>query len=410
MKKLKKLFVLMVMAISFIGSSKALDIVEDGVMAEFELRDQADIDACNRAENPSCANAWRKLKTSDGQVVYCRDVTKDWPTNSDGVDYSDGIDSMDPGLIYILENGYPNKTIIDGGDKDRYITQGAIWLYATNSNTFANNFNDPSGLLPKMQELVSTARSSDVSTRISSGIIKGFNYTSDELILDGDYYVSSVIVPQISGVSKYKVTVPGGTIVKENGDVVNPNDELNVGEGFIVKAPVSLFSSSGVVKPLVSIKTKAHMINPVGNSGFQRVIGLSTVDKELSKELTLTISPKVCVDYVIVGNVKPDPKLTDPTPDKECFDKGTPYSEKPKLTTKTNCTFNGWYTKDILTGKWVNGTALNKDMTLYGAWNCPKVTVPPTAANTPLIILGVGFLSIAVGFGYYSFYHKKSNK
>lgn len=410
MKKIGLIVMSFLMMIVCIGSTKAADIVDDGVMAYFELTNQADIEACTRTENPSCANGWSKLKTSDNQVVYCRDIDKIWPSDSDGVQYADEIDPMDAGLIYILENGYPNKTIVDGGDKDRYITQGAIWLYVTGSNNFTNNFGDPENLLPKMQELVSAARSSDVSEKINSGVISGISVDSNKMTLnnEGNYYVSSVITPQITGASKYSVSLSNGEVLSTSGSLVN--SELNVGDGFIVRVPSSAGTNNNV-KVSISVKTKAHMISPVGNSGYQRVIGLSTNDKTISKDLVLTTTnSEVCVDYVIVGNVKPDPSLTDPTPEKKCYDKGTKYNQENELTTRTDCKFNGWYTKDILTGKWVDGTSLNNDMTLYGAWDCPTVVdVPKTAANTPLIILGVGLVSIMAGFGYYMSTEKKNN-
>ena len=60
--------------------------------------------------------------------------------------------------------------------------------------------------------------------------------------------------------------------------------------------------------------------------------------------------------------------------------------------------FNGWYTSDDLTGKWVDGTALNENLTLYGAWDCgTSITVPNTAASISLIILGVGLVVIIGG-------------
>ena len=140
-------------------------------------------------------------------------------------------------------------------------------------------------------------------------------------------------------------------------------------------------------------------------------------NEELSKTVSLTAKvdkPKVCVDYVIVGDVRPDPALTDPTPGTSCYDKGTKYNQEKGLTTRQeNCKFNGWYTKENLTGKWVDGTALNKNMTLYGAWDCgTTVTVPNTAANISFIILGVGVLVIASGVAIIIYRDKKlkSNK
>ena len=87
------------------------------------------------------------------------------------------------------------------------------------------------------------------------------------------------------------------------------------------------------------------------------------------------------------------------------------YNQEKELTTRQeNCKFDGWYTNEDLTGKWTDGTALNKDMTLYGAWDCgTTVTVPNTAATLPLIILGVGLVIIAGGVAIVVYRDKKLN-
>ena len=439
MKKISLFITSIVFMLIGTSSVLAADVVTDGVMHYFELTRETDIAACR--DTGVCANYWSKLKTSDGQVVYCRDVDKTWPVDDDNVSYSDEIDAMDPGLIYILENGYPNKTIVDGGDKDRYITQGAIWLYVTNNSTFVNNFSDPENLLPKMQNLALSAKNASDTGSVSSGIIKSLG-TGNTLNLTGDYYISNVIKPDISGADKYHVSVSGITGAEVRTTLgETSNGTFNVGEGFMIRVP----SSAGNDKTLtvtVSINTKAHMISPVGTNDYQRVIGLSETGKTISKSITLkTTTAQVCVNYYIVGDVKPDPALTDPTPETNCYDKGTKYTQEKELTTRTNCKFMGWFTRDIFTGKigdstvvpncyykngdvdyncitteaasdrWVDGTVLNNDLNLYGSWVCPTVVdVPSTAAQTPLIILGVGLVAIVCGAFYYLFQKKKTNK
>lgn len=150
---------------------------------------------------------------------------------------------------------------------------------------------------------------------------------------------------------------------------------------------------------------KAYIFTP-SDSSLQKVVALYDETPEPEPE-----PEKVCVDYVIVGETRPDPAKTDPTPGKNCYDKGTKYNQEKELTTRvSNCKFNGWYTKKDLTGKWTDGTALNNDMTLYGAWDCgTPVKVPATAANTPLIILGVGLVIIAAGVVVYIYRDKKIN-
>ena len=151
-----------------------------------------------------------------------------------------------------------------------------------------------------------------------------------------------------------------------------------------------------------------------------KVAALFTDEVKLEKTVTLTAKvstpttpgkPSVCVEYVIVGNVIPDPALTDPTPGKNCYDKGTKYTQESVLTTRQKtCKFKGWFTKETLTGKWIDKTALNKDLILYGAWDCEKGTtieVPATAANTPIMILAVGSVIIIAGMGVYFYRSKK---
>lgn len=401
LKKLSLIFVAFVFMFTSVGYTKAADVIDDGVIAD----DSGEPFFVATDSSKKNQYYWAKLKTSEGKVAYCYDITKTWPSSSDGVSYNDTIDSMDAGLVYILEHGAANPS--NPTNEERFVTQGAIWLYHENSNSFSPEFTDPHGLLARIRDLVTAAKQANTSGQgISNGIINGINAASTYLTKEGDYYVSSEITPSVSGVSSYSVSVSSASqnaqVVDANG---NPKTSFSTGESFKIKTLSSL-DANAKVTVTVSINTRAHMISPVGNTGYQRVISLSDTEKSVSKSLDLTFAP-VCVDYKIVGSVIPDPNLTDPTPDKSCYDKGTNYNQEKPLTTRTDCTFKGWYTSENLTGTWTDGTALNQDMTLYGAWECPeKVVVPPTAAGTSMIILGFGLLSVAGGFGYYVFKKK----
>ena len=345
---------------------------------------------------------WAKLSTSDGKVAYCIDIPKSWPSG----DMMNKTDSVDGGLAYILENGYPNKKIVDGGDLDRYITQGAIRIYEGDTSFLGATDTTGQNIKEKMQALANAA-----SSHTSSASNISVNANKNMTLSDG-YYVSSTITPTVSGASTYNVSLEGApsgaTVTSTSGQAKNT---FSAGEGFIVKVPSSSVGSSSTFNVKVSINGKSYVFAPT-DSSIQRVIALyeDEVVKEAKTSLTIT-SNKVCVDYVIVGNVKPNPDVTDPTPLKSCYDKGIKYNQEKELTTKENCKFNGWFTKDDLTGKWVDGTNLNNDMTLYGAWECATVVkVPKTAAQTPLIILGASLISAASALGYYVFKNKKSVK
>lgn len=406
MKNLKKLSVLFVACLfMFVGltPTKAASVVGDGVM--MDSNGQPFFVATDSSKMNQYY--WAKLKTTDGTVVYCRDIDKTWPSDQSGTSYKDEIDPMDAGLIYILQQSNSNPT-----DRERFVTQGAIWLYVTGNSNFSPAYTDTYNLLPEMLNLVNGANQAKASGNVSHGTINGIGVLSNEMVLseDGSYYISDKIVPSVSGVATYDVSVSG-----VNGAVVTnlsgaTQSTFNAGDSFLVKVPANTGDGKEVTVN-VSIRTKAHMISPVGNSGYQRVIGLSINEKTIVQSVKLTTAAKVCVNYVIVGDVRPDASLTDPTPEKKCYDRGIFYNQEKELTTRTNCKFNGWYTKEVLTGKWVDGTALNNNLTLYGAWECPtNVIVPPTAAGTSLIIIGASLILVSGATGFYLIKEKKAKK
>ena len=362
---------------------------------------------------------WAKFKTSDGKTAYCMDLKKKWPEKTTNVSLQK---EGDAGLTYILQNGYPYKTIKGNGEQDRFITQAAVWWYLSDtgqtdklSADFTTNAADPYGIRPYIQKLVNEAKSAKASAEAKLEVnVSNSNMTVSS---DGKYFVSSEIAPTLTGVKTYKVSVegaPSGSIVTDTKGTTK--NTFNAGEKFLVKIPVSALGKTTTIKVKVSAAastTKAYIYQPTDTS-YQRLVALYTDDNELSKTVNLTAkvdTPKVCVDYVIVGDVKPDPNLTDPTPGRSCYDKGTKYNQEKELTTRQEgCKFNGWYTKDDLTGKWKDGTALNNDMTLYGAWDCGTViTVPNTASKLPLTILGIGLLIIAGGVAVVIYRDKKLN-
>lgn len=364
---------------------------------------------------------WNKVNVGD-KVAYCVDLGKNWSPDGTPVTL---LKEADAGVRYILENGYPYKQPFDGDESsNRYITQAAVWWYLaetgqTNklSDDFTTNSEDMYNVRPIIKQLVAGAKSAKANanpTMTVSGASKDLTLSSDS-----KYYVSKEINVALTGASTYKVSVSGA-----NGAIVTTTagetkSEFSAGEKFIVKVPASSVTKTTNVDVNVSSNasiTKAYIYSP-GDESYQKVATLYTDEVKLEKTITLTATvktpgkPSVCVEYVIVGNVIPDPALTDPTPGKNCYDKGTKYTQESVLTTRQKtCKFKGWYTKESLTGKWIDGTKLDKDLILYGAWDCEKGTtiqVPATAANTPFMILAVGSVIIVAGIGVYAYRSKK---
>lgn len=365
---------------------------------------------------------WAKFRTSDGKVAYCMDLGKTWPERKTDLSL---VGEGDAGLTYILSNGYPYKSIVGNDDQDRFITQAAVWWYLSDtgqtgklSEDFTTNAANPYGLRSYIQKLVSDAKNAKASSAPTLDV--KVNNSDMSLSSDGNYFISEEITPTLTGTSSYKVSVSGAptgtTITNTSGQ---SQTTFKSGEKFQVRIPSNALGQTTTIKVTVSATgatSKAYVYQP-SDSSMQRLTVLYTDNTDLSKTINLTAKvdkPKVCVDYVIVGDVRPDPDLTDPTPGTSCYDKGTKYDQENELTTRQeNCKFNGWYTSEDLTGKWVDGTALNNNLTLYGAWDCgTSINVPNTAANISFIILGVGLLVIAGGVAIIIYRDKKlkSNK
>ncbi|MBR3229605.1 MAG: thioester domain-containing protein [Bacilli bacterium] len=367
---------------------------------------------------------WNKFKIDD-KVAYCVDLGKNWSPDGTPVTL---LKEADAGVRYILENGYPYKSPYSGNaDASRYITQAAIWWYLADtgqtvklSDDFTTNSEDTYNVRPIIKQLVAGAK----SAKAYSDPTLNVNVSENDMTLSSDkkYYVSKEVNVALTGASTYKVTVSGAegiVVANTNGEA---KSEFSSNEKFIVKVPASSISKTTNLTVNVSASgsvNKAYIYSP-GDASYQKVAALYTDQVELEKTVTLTAKsvtpvtpgkPSVCVEYVIVGNVIPDPALTDPTPGKNCYDKGTKYTQESVLTTRQKtCKFKGWYTKESLTGKWTDGTKLDKDLILYGAWDCEKGTtiqVPATAANTPFMILAVGSVIIVAGIGVYAYRSKK---
>ena len=367
--------------------------------------------------------AWDKLNYN-GSPLYCVDNSKSWPIS--GITYNKTESKDDKGLVYILENGYTGGSsapMTGDVDKDRYITQGAIWLYYNNGslgNSF-DNADDPDGLKTHMRRLYSDAvavKNGTKSYASTTSVSVSFDSPNTKMTLSGENYTSEVITPTVTKASNYTVTVSGAAGAKVLDVSGAEKSTFASGSGFVVSVPKASVTDTSSVDVTVSATGDVSYVNiytpdpSVANStNYQKILIVDTKETTVSESLALSATAeKVCVNYVIVGDVIPDPKLTDPTPDSSCYDKGHNYDQEKKLTTRTNCTFKGWNLTRDLTGEWVDGTALNEDLTLYGAWDCPTVTVPSTASSTPLIILGVGLVSISAGTMFYLVKEKKSLK
>lgn len=163
---------------------------------------------------------------------------------------------VDPGIVYIVKNGYPNKsyTITSEAaypDKSKEmnnytVTQLALWIY--NHEVWGKTFskydvvdNKPSNafyadLVTKAKNLADAAKVVHNNEWNGSRIIPAMNeptVTSTSLkVVNSSYLLSEVITVPTVMIDKFTVTADKGMIVDLNG---NPKQAFNPGDQFRVK-------------------------------------------------------------------------------------------------------------------------------------------------------------------------------
>ncbi|MDO5003480.1 MAG: SpaA isopeptide-forming pilin-related protein [bacterium] len=185
------------------------------------------------------------IKTvNGGGYAYCTNIHK---TVAHDVS-ANLVGTMDAGIAYILENGYPNKSFTGDRNKDFYITQGAVWwylddVYRTNNlgNGYKSTGSDSYNLRGYVKSLVDGAK---VAKNVGY-VMPTLNLTTDStkmtLSSDKKYYVSNVINANAKNITdKYTVRItsaPTGTLIT-NVNGVNQTKFLP-GENFKIKVPAS---------------------------------------------------------------------------------------------------------------------------------------------------------------------------
>ena len=190
--------------------------------------------------------------TTDGKYLYCLNTFKKTAENVEATLVKNST-VVNGGILYILKNGYPNKSITGDKDKDYYITQTAIWWYldlttgsANLGEQFKANGSDAYNLRKIVKQLAYDGYSHRNDSMGHSSTAKlSLGAASTELTLRNGYYTSEDIkATEATNISSYTVTltnVPNGTIVTNAGvDSVYSNAfTVKSTDSFKIKVPAS---------------------------------------------------------------------------------------------------------------------------------------------------------------------------
>ena len=368
-------------------------------------------------------------KTTDGKYLYCLDMPKTTAQNVKATlvknsKYTDG------GLVYILKNGYPTKSITGDNQKDYYITQTAVWWYldevhgTTNlGEQFKSEGSDNYGLRKYVKNLVNEGvKHKNDSTATGTPKLKLTTNNIAMNLIDG-YYKSSEISAQTENLDSYKVTLenaPAGTIIVKNGSATNYSGEFVVKaeESFTIKVPEDKVNAKTLAiklsaKGVGNAQYKAYEYQPVDKS-MQNVALLEKTAVSVTSALTLQITKE---DKPVISILKVDQDTQKPLAGAVLLIKNSKGEEVYKFETKneaeiiTDITEYGTYTVEevsapagyIKSNRTVSFTIDKEHPSHQITFENTKEVIVPDTANTSsviMIILGIVLTGAGLNFVY----------
>lgn len=264
--------------------------------------------------------------TTDGKYLYCINMHKNTAQNvtADLVRNSSAING---GVVYILKNGYPNKSITGNKDKDYYITQTALWWYldeTTGSQNLGDYFKVSGSDAYNLRHYVKSLMQAGVqhkndSTSLVQPTLK-LSTSSTQMKLVGDYYVSEYIVAsQHNDIKNYKVTLegaPSGTFIEVGEPVSNSGSSATISASgkFAVRIPKASVTKDLSFKVVAtgtgSTQYMAYEYRP-RKDNMQNVALLEPTTLTARDTLTLTVKKPTIVDSK-VSVIKIDSKTQKP--------------------------------------------------------------------------------------------------
>lgn len=350
-------------------------------------------------------NDFPGLVLTDGTIVYCMEIDKEFVIS--GLKYTYSKDA-DAGLLWIIKNSYPNKSITGSKERDQYITQSAIWWYLdeiSGANKLSKNFKSHEGdkeaypgMRNEMIKLVNGGKAHRNDTQTSLSMTLTNNNSNLKLTSDKKYYESDYMNATVAGASAYTVSASGAKNVKIINEKGSIQTSYNSGAKFKIQVPASDITSktSITVKATSTGGKESVAIYVPSDTTYQNVVSTKINNETITKETTLTAEPVVVKNptckvengkyYGKNGNV-----VDKATYENECLEK-----EEPKYCVIEDGKYYG-----------KNGNLVDKD-TYNKECNSVIVPVPNTLANKSIIALVTGIIIIASGVGLIA-YRKKIN-
>ena len=250
--------------------------------------------------------AFAYKQTTDGRYLYCLEEAKQ-RVSSVTANLVSNSNRIDGGIVYILKNGFPEKSITGDNDKDYYITQTAIWWYfdSTRGTSNLNESFKSTGAAPyDMRKLVKNLVNAGIAHRYdkvdeSQPTLTLTSGSTNSMSLENNYYITNSIKATSTGITEYTVTienpVKGTIIVPSNGQEFNYSNSFKIGanDTFKIKVPASSITEAITLKVNASANGntiyKAYEYQPT-NTKMQNVALLEKTPTSIKTSTTFTIA------------------------------------------------------------------------------------------------------------------------
>ena len=250
-----------------------------------------------------------------GGYAYCTNIHKSVAHDVK----AELVGTMDAGIAYILENGYPKKSFTGDKQKDFYITQGAVWWYLDDTagtsnlgNGYKTTGSDSYNMRKYVKQLVDGAKKAKEKGYYKPTLNVKVSDSKMTLSSDGNYYVSKKIDANAKNITgKYTVrltSAPNGTIITDVKG--NKQTKFSKDEKFMIKVPANSIAEGKTVSVKVEVGAyrkfnKAYKYQPV-NKSMQPVTILEPFTYTVTDSIKLTANKPSIPKQPSVNIIKVD--------------------------------------------------------------------------------------------------------
>ena len=248
-------------------------------------------------------------RTTDGKYLYCLNINKKTAKNIKA-NIVDNNTIIDGGILYILRNGYPEKSIKGDKDKDYYITQTAIWWYLDTiheSTNLGKQFKESGPNPYNLRKYVEKLKDKGYKHRNDNLKVNNtININDLKMSFDNNYYVSNNI--QFKNINNYKLEIqnaPKGTIIIINEEEKEYQSIIEGKKNDLVKLKIPNQSTNNTnIKLIVSTIISNYMAyeyQPI-DKDMQHLVLLEKTTNELKEEKDLSQLINLTEEEVVVPN------------------------------------------------------------------------------------------------------------